>query len=128
MLQNVKPDFLETNVNSDAYVRNRDTSAVAANSAQTYTINAGQATTPVITVADTLTLNAGTVANDRIAYAEIVLDVAAGATVTAGSNITFVDTPTAGKRNVCVARWQDGACKLFVVITEDLPVDESSSN
>jgi len=57
----------------------------------------------------------------EIAYAEVVLDVASNATVTAGTNMTFVDTPTVGKRNVCVVRWQDGACKLYVVITEDLP-------
>jgi len=113
MLQNVKPDFLETNVNSDAYVKNRDTATVAESTAQTYTIDAGQATTPVITVADALTLNAGAVANDRIAYAEIVLDVAAGATVVAGTGITFADTIKAGERNICIVRWQDGSARLY---------------
>lgn len=76
-----------------------------------------------INVSSTLTLNAMYVWD--YAYAEIVLDVAAGATVTAGTNITFVDTPTAGKRNVCVVRWADQTAKLYVCIKEDL--DASSS-
>lgn len=75
-----------------------------------------------ITVSNSLTINAGHyVTNNFIAYAEIVLDVATGATVTAGTNITLVDTPTAGKRNICVCRWSGGACKLYVTIVEDLP-------
>ena len=78
-----------------------------------------------MTVASALTLSAGTVTAGKIAYAEVVIDVEAGATVTAGTNITFVDEPTAGKRNVCVVRWADGAAKLYVTITEDL--DASSS-
>lgn len=75
-----------------------------------------------ITVSNSLTINAGHyVTNNLIAYAEIVLDVATGATVTAGTNLTLVDTPTAGKRNICVCRWSGGACKLYVTIVEDLP-------
>ena len=75
-----------------------------------------------ITVSNSLTINAGNyVTNNLIAYAEIVLDVATGATVTAGTNLTLVDTPTAGKRNICVCRWSGGVCKLYVTIVEDLP-------
>lgn len=75
-----------------------------------------------ITVSNSLTINAGHyVTNNFIAYAEIVLDVATGATVTAGTNMTLVDTPTAGKRNICVCRWSGGVCKLYVTIVEDLP-------
>ena len=47
--------------------------------------------------------------------------LATGATVTAGTNLTFVDTPTAGKRNICVVRWSNGVAKLYVTIVEDLP-------
>ena len=77
--------------------------------------------TPVVTVSSAFTLNSSILASTDIAYAEIVLDVATGATVTAGSNITLVDTPTAGKRNICVCRWSGGTCKLYVTIVEDLP-------
>ena len=75
----------------------------------------------MVTVASALTLNASTVDSDSVTYAEIVLDVASGATVTAGTNLTLVDTPTAGKRNICVCRWSGGMCKLYVTIVEDLP-------
>ena len=78
--------------------------------------------TPVLTVSSAITLNGSlSVASTDIAYAEIVLDVATGATVTAGANITLVDEITAGKRNICVCRWSGGACKLYVTIVEDLP-------
>ena len=77
--------------------------------------------TGVVTVSSTLTLNAYPTSVNEIAYAEIVLDVATGATVTAGTNLTLVDTPTAGKRNICVVRWSNGVAKLYVTIVEDLP-------
>ena len=97
-------------------------STEVASSSETYTIKYGKTLdTPVITVASALTLNADTVVSGKIAYAEIVLDVASGATVTAGTNLTLVDTPTAGKRNICVARWSNGVAKLYVTIVEDLP-------
>lgn len=54
-------------------------------------------------------------------YMELTLDIASGATVTAGTNLTLVDTPTAGKRNICVVRWSNGVAKLYVTIVEDLP-------
>ena len=77
---------------------------------------------PIVTVSNAITLNNGfEVASTAITYSEIVLDVASGATVTAGNNITLVDTPTAGKRNICVCRWSGGVCKLYVTIVEDLP-------
>lgn len=76
---------------------------------------------PVISVASALTLYAESMSTDRIAYSEVILDVATGATVTAGNNMTLVDTPTAGKRNICVCRWSNGVCKLYVTIVEDLP-------
>lgn len=74
-----------------------------------------------IAVSSALTLSASSTSAMQIAYAEIVLDVATGATVTAGTNMTLVDTPTAGKRNICVCRWSGGVCKLYVTIVEDLP-------
>ena len=74
-----------------------------------------------MTVDSALTLNSSILANTDIAYAEIVLDVATGATVTAGYNLTLVDEITAGKRNICVCRWSEGVCKLYVTIVEDLP-------
>lgn len=76
---------------------------------------------PVVTVASALTLNAKAIDNGSITYAEVVLDVATGATVTAGTNLTLVDEITVGKRNICVCRWSGGACKLYVTIVEDLP-------
>lgn len=90
-------------------------------STDVYTVCAGSTETGVLTVASALTLNAMPNASTDIAYAEVVLDIAAGATVTAGSNITFVDTLTAGKRNVCVVRWSGGVARLYVTIVEDLP-------
>jgi len=77
---------------------------------------------PAITVSASLTLDAiSLVSASDIAYAEVVLDIASGATVTAGTNLTLVDAPTAGKRNVCVVRWSGGVAKLYVTIVEDLP-------
>ena len=75
----------------------------------------------VMTVASALTLDAKAIDSGSIAYAEVVLDVATGATVTTGTNLTLVDTPTAGKRNICVVRWSNGVAKLYVTIVEDLP-------
>lgn len=93
-----------------------------ASSSETYTIKYGKTLdTPVITVASALTLSASTSVSTQIAYSEIVLDVATGATVTAGTNLTLVDAPTAGKRNICVVRWSNGVAKLYVTIVEDLP-------
>ena len=119
-------DWSQTDSTEANYVKNRNICAETAVSDATYTLDAGLPTTPVVTVASALTLSAGTVAAGNIAYAEIVLDVATGATVTAGSNIAFVDEPTAGKRNICVVRWADGVAKMYVTLTEDL--DESESN
>jgi len=77
---------------------------------------------PAITVSASLMLDAiSLVPSTEIAYAEVVLDIASGATVTAGTNLTLVDTPTEGKRNVCVVRWSGGVAKLYVTIVEDLP-------
>ena len=97
------------------------TSPTTAISATSYWVFPNTPSLPVVTVASALTLNAGTVDNASVTYSEIVLDVATGATVTAGTNLTLVDTPTAGKRNICVCRWSGGACKLYVTIVEDLP-------
>lgn len=78
---------------------------------------------PTITVSTSLTLDAiNLVSASEIAYAEVVLDVAANATVTAGSNIEFVDEPADDQRNICVVRWQGGTAKLFIITTEDLPL------
>ena len=97
------------------------TSPTTASSEATYQVSPNTPSVPVVTVASALTLNASTVDSDSVTYAEIVLDVASGATVTAGTNLTLVDTPTAGKRNICVCRWSGGMCKLYVTIVEDLP-------
>ena len=97
------------------------TSPTTASSEATYQVSPSTPSVPVVTVASALTLNASTVDSGSVTYAEVVLDVATGATVTAGTNMTLVDTPTAGKRNICVCRWSGGACKLYVTIVEDLP-------
>ena len=97
------------------------TSPTTASSAETYDVSPNTPSVPVVTVDSALTLNASTVDNGSVTYAEIVLDVATGATVTAGTNLTLVDTPTAGKRNICVVRWSNGVAKLYVTIVEDLP-------
>ena len=97
------------------------TSPTTASSEATYEVSPNTPSVPVVTVASALTLNASTVDSGSVTYAEIVLDVATGPTVTAGTNLTLVDTPTAGKRNICVCRWSGGACKLYVTIVEDLP-------
>ena len=97
------------------------TSPTTASSEATYQVSPNTPSVPVVTVSSALTLNATTINSGSIAYAEVVLDVATGATVTAGSNLTLVDTPTAGKRNICVVRWSNGVAKLYVTIVEDLP-------
>ena len=97
------------------------TSPTTASSEATYQVSPNTPSVPVVTVASALTLNASTADNGSVAYSEIVLDVATGATVTAGTNLTLVDTPTAGKRNICVVRWSNGMAKLYVTIVEDLP-------
>lgn len=53
------------------------------------------------------------------AYVKIMLG--SGYTVTAGSNITFVDTLTPDKVNNCLVKWDLGVAKLYVVDTEDIP-------
>ena len=97
------------------------TSPTTASSEATYQISPNTPDVPVVTVASALTLNSSTVDSGSVAYSEIVLDVASGATVTAGNNITLVDEITAGKRNICVVRWSGGTAKLYVTIVEDLP-------
>ena len=96
-------------------------SPTTASSAETYDVSPSTPSVPVVTVASALTLNSSTVDNGSVTYAEIVLDVATGATVTAGTNLTLVDAPTAGKRNICVVRWSNGVAKMYVTIVEDLP-------
>ncbi len=97
------------------------TSPITASSEATYQVSPNTPDVPVVTVASALTLKVKAIDSGSIAYAEIVLDVATGATVTAGINLTLVDTPTAGKRNICVVRWSNGVAKLYVTIVEDLP-------
>ena len=105
---------------TDAYMANYRTAS--SSSEATYTVSPGTLDTGVLTVASALTLSAdSTVASTSIAYAEVVIDLAAGATVTAGTGLTLVDTPTAGKRNVCVVRWQGGSARLYVVDVMDIP-------
>ena len=97
------------------------TSPTTASSEATYQVSPNAPDVPVVTVASALTLNAKAIDSGSITYAEIVLDVASGATVTAGTNLTLVDEITAGKRNICVVRWSGGTAKLYVTIVEDLP-------
>lgn len=59
--------------------------------------------------------------NAYVCYANFTLQINDGVTVTAGSNITFVDSLTANKINHCVIRWEKGVAKLYVVDTEDIP-------
>ena len=97
------------------------TSPTTASSEATYEASPSTPSVPVVTVASALTLNAKAIDSGSIAYAEVILDVATGATVTAGTNLTLVDEITAGKRNICVVRWSNGVAKLYVTIVEDLP-------
>jgi len=97
------------------------TSPTTSSSSGTYEVSPNTASVPVVTVASALTLSATAIDSGSVAYAEVVLDIASGATVTAGTNLTLVDTPEAGKRNVCVVRWSGGVAKLYVTIVEDLP-------
>ena len=97
------------------------TSPTTASSEATYQVSPSTPSVPVVTVSSALTLNVSTVDSGSVTYAEVVLDVATGATVTAGTNLTLVDAPTAGKRNICVVRWSNGVAKLYVTIVEDLP-------
>lgn len=90
-----------------------------ASTASTYLVRAGKQV-GVISVDTALTLSAESIPNTEIAYAEVVLDIAANATVTAGTNMTFVDEPSDGERSICVVRWQGGTAKLYVVTTEEL--------
>lgn len=81
------------------------------------------------TVASAITIDGNAcVGASKVAYAEVVLDLAASATVTAGTNLTLVDTPTAGSRNICVVRWSGGSARLYVTLTEDLPSSSSSAS
>ena len=97
------------------------TSPTTASSEATYNVSPNTPDVPVVTVASALTLNSSAMDSGSVAYAEVVLDVATGATVTAGTDLTLVDAPTAGKRNICVVRWSNGVAKLYVTIVEDLP-------
>lgn len=75
----------------------------------------------VINAQNSLTINANSLVDSScIAYAEVVIDLAANATVTEGTNITFKDIPAGGFRNICVVRWQDGSATLYVVDTIEL--------
>lgn len=104
------------------------TSVVEALTPDVYTVCPSGKETGVLTVSSALTLNAYPATSTDIAYAEVVIDLDANATVTAGTNLTLVDTPTAGKRNICVVRWSDGVAKLYVTMTEDLASSSSSSS
>ena len=98
------------------------TSPTTASSEATYEVSPNTPSVPVVTVTSALTLDATTtIGSGSITYAEVVLDVATGATVTAGTNMTLVDTPAEGMRNICVVRWSNGVAKLYVTIVEDLP-------
>ena len=69
-----------------------------------------------------VTVNATASSNTtQVMYAEFVVDVASGVTLTAGTNMTFVDTPAAGKRSICVLRWTGSSCRLYVVDEQDIP-------
>ena len=92
-----------------------------ASTAGTYLVRAGKQV-GVISVSTALTLSAEAQASTDVAYAEIVLDIEPSATVTAGNNITFVDEPEDDARNICVVRWQDGAAKLYVTMTDTIPM------
>ena len=126
------PSSLDCSRNDDSHVNPKWTiirtddpkSIISPTSGSTedyYTVSPSVAYVPVITVSTSLTLYVNTIDSGSIAYAEIVLDVATGATVTAENNLTLVDEITAGKRNICVVRWSNGMAKLYVTIVEDLP-------
>lgn len=79
------------------------------------TLTASHTAVKQYAISASITLDAGTSPSYDVEYAEIVLDVAQGAIVTAGSNIVFADAITDGKRNVCVVRWYAGSATLYVV-------------
>lgn len=113
--------------NSYNGVRNRYVTYKYGQVASDSTFNIPLATnnTYVLNCTGDVTVTAATLNAAYLAYNEIVLDMQAGATVAAGTNLTLVDTPEAGMRNVCVVRWQDGNARLYVV--DRIPLDESSS-
>ena len=92
-----------------------------ASTASTYLVRAGKQV-GVISVDTALTLSAEAQASTDVAYAEIVLDIEPSATVTEGDNITFVDEPEDDARNICVVRWHDGSAKLYVTMTDTIPM------
>lgn len=55
-------------------------------------------------------------ATTQVGYAEVIIDLYAGGTVTEGTNIEFVDTFEAGYRHICVVRWYDyDTARLYIV-------------
>ncbi len=76
------------------------------------------------TVSSPTALNANGSTSGKVEYAEVVLDIALGASVQAGTGVTFADTCEDGKRNICIIRWYNEDATLFVVHKEDLPVGQ----
>ena len=99
---------------------NETTATTEVSNAETYLLMPGKEVS-VISVSNDLTLAAYTTSATDVSYTEVVLDIASNATVTAGSNLTLVDTPEAGMRNICIVRWSGGTAKIYVTIVEDLP-------
>ena len=112
-----------SNALRDAYIRNtvmRQSSLTATDGAisvspcsQAYLYHNAAANVTVNATASSVTT--------QVMYAEFVVDVASGVTLTAGTNMTFVDTPAAGKRSICVLRWTGSSCRLYVVDEQDIP-------
>lgn len=76
---------------------------------------------------DVTIYNSSTWNTSLVAYAEVAIDLPAGATVIAGTATELVDQPVPGKRNIYVSRLEGGVGKLYLVIVEDLPDDSSTS-
>lgn len=124
----VNADWDESDSGEASYILNKPTiptvptglqkyeMSTTSESGSTLTVSPSGDSVVVATVASSLTLSASVVDSTMVAYAEVVLDVQAGATVTAGTNLTLVDTPEAGKRSVCVVRWEGGSASLYVTI------------
>lgn len=125
----MQANFLETDNTKPSYISGRGMNFIQKTDVNgtTYILMAGMPRISVLNMVGNLILSGAWITNDLIEYLEVVIDwTNTSATLTPQGSLTFVDTPTPGKRNICIVRWQDGVSKLYVVATEDL--DDSSSN
>lgn len=87
----------------------------------TITISPSADTCYQYTVSTPCAIDAAVASAGKVQYAEIVVDVASGASVQEGSNISFKDTISDNARNVCIARWYGTSARVYVVDKQDFP-------